>query len=93
MHFISSLALPALSLPLLASAAACPAPKPKAAAYFLDNNPAGSSIVALTIGDDGMLSDPVRTATEGNGLYGLTASSTGGQAAAGDAGMRLLFMF
>ncbi len=40
------------------------------AAYFLDNNPAGSSIVALKIADDGTLSSPVRTLTGGKGLFG-----------------------
>jgi len=43
------------------------------ALYFLDNNPAGSSIVALKIAEDGTLSDPVRTSTGGSGSIGLTA--------------------
>ena len=60
----------------------------KRAAYFLDNNPEGSSIVSLKIcPDDGTLSNPVRTSTGGVGLYGLAASSTGGAPAAGGAGM------
>lgn len=77
-----------LTLPLLGSAhPGCPAPRSKGAAYFLDNNPSGSSIVALRIGSDGLLSNPVRTSTGGKGLYGLTASMTGDAPAAGGAGM------
>ncbi len=54
------------------------------AAYFLDNNPAGSSIISLKISpEDGSLSNPIRTPTGGKGLFGLTASSTGGSPAAG----------
>ena len=46
------------------------------AAYFLDNDPAGDSIVALDIADaDGKLSAPVRTPTGGKGLAGLVAVS------------------
>jgi hypothetical protein len=66
---------------------------PKAAAYFLDNNPAGSSIVALAIGADGQLSDPMRTATGGKGLYGLTAGMNGSAAMAGGTGMFLCFLW
>lgn len=86
MRFTSTSSL-ILSLPLLAVAAPTrAAPQPKGVAYFLDNNPAGSSIVALDIGSDGLLSNPVRIATGGKGLYGLTASTTGGAPAAGGAG-------
>ena len=86
MHFSTlslSLLLPALS----AAAPAYGNPSPKAAAYFLDNNPAGSSIVALAIGSDGKLSDPARTSTGGKGLFGLTAGTNGAAAMAGGAGM------
>jgi hypothetical protein len=54
------------------------------AAYILDNNPAGASVISLKIGiDDGLLSSPVRTWTGGNGLYGKNAN--------GDAGPDSLF--
>ncbi|KAI7338453.1 hypothetical protein KC315_g1751 [Hortaea werneckii] len=41
------------------------------AAYFLDNNPNGSAIIALTVGSDGLLSDPVRTSTGGYGAISV----------------------
>lgn len=45
------------------------------AAYFLDNDPSGSSIIAMKIGStDGKLSDPVRISTGGKGLFGLAGS-------------------
>ena len=60
------------------------------AAYFLKNDPAGSSIISLKISvEDGTLSSPVVTSTGGKGLFGLTASKTGGAPAAGGAGMYL----
>lgn len=41
---------------------------PQPVAYFLDNNPAGSSIVSLRIGENGMLmGDPMKTSTGGRG--------------------------
>lgn len=40
------------------------------AAYFLDNDPSGSSIVSLQIANNGQLSDPVRTSTDGYGAIG-----------------------
>lgn len=40
------------------------------AAYFLDNNPGGASVVSLNIFSNGTLSNPVRTSTGGNGSYG-----------------------
>jgi hypothetical protein len=44
------------------------------ALYFLDNDPAGSSVVSLQIdSDSGMLGSPVRTPTKGNGLIGNNA--------------------
>lgn len=49
------------------------------AAYFLDDNPNGSSIVSLKINPlDGTLSDPIRTYTGGEGLQGLFMSATPG---------------
>jgi hypothetical protein len=56
------------------------------AAYFLDNNPAGASIISLKIAEDGTLSYPVRTSTGGKGLLALTAGMNGAPAAAGGAG-------
>ena len=53
------------------------------AAYFLDNDPAGSSIVSLKISEDGYLSSPTRIATGGKGLYGANSG--------GDAGPDSLF--
>lgn len=53
------------------------------AAYFLDNNPAGSSIITLKISDDGLLSSPLRISTGGYGLYGKNSG--------GDAGPDSLF--
>lgn len=57
------------------------------AAYFLDNDPAGSSIVALKISvDDGTLSQPVRISTGGKGLLGLFGGAPGTAPAPGAAG-------
>ncbi|UKZ76848.1 hypothetical protein TrVFT333_004563 [Trichoderma virens FT-333] len=39
------------------------------AAYFLDNNPSGASIVSLKISSNGTLSNPVRTLTGGDGSW------------------------
>lgn len=44
------------------------------AAYFLDNDPAGSSIVSLKVGEDGTLSDPIRTSTGGVGSIGTNTT-------------------
>lgn len=64
-----------LLIPQLASALAIvPRDDCKRAAYFLDNNPAGASIVSLEIAYDGTLSNPVRTWTGGKGEFGLTGS-------------------
>ena len=64
------------------------------AAYFLKNDPAGSSIVSLKISEeDGTLSSPVMTSTGGKGLFGLKTSATGGAPAAGGAGMYLRCLF
>ncbi|KAI6859201.1 hypothetical protein KC338_g7384 [Hortaea werneckii] len=41
------------------------------AAYFLDNNPNGSAIISLTVGPDGLLSDPVRASTGGYGAISV----------------------
>jgi hypothetical protein len=88
MHFLASAPL-LLAVPLVSAAvvtiAACPKPSSKAV-YFLDNNPSGAGIYALSIAEDGTVSDPVRTSTGGVGLYGLQASTTGGAAAAAGQG-------
>jgi hypothetical protein len=55
------------------------------AAYFLNNDPAGSSIVSLKIAEDGTVSDPISTSTGGKGLLGLTAGANGAAATAGGA--------
>ncbi|TGO82746.1 hypothetical protein BPOR_0767g00050 [Botrytis porri] len=45
-----------------------------AAAYFLDNNPNGSTIIAMKISrENGTLSLPTRTSTGGKGMLGLIA--------------------
>lgn len=75
MHALTYFLVPQLVL----GAVLGPRQQDKRAAYFLDNNPAGASIVSLTISpEDGTLSNPIRTSTGGVGLYGLSASSTGG---------------
>lgn len=48
------------------------------AAYFLDNNPAGSSIITLKISDDGFLSSPTRISTGGVGLFGVNSGGEAG---------------
>lgn len=49
------------------------------AAYILDNDPAGASVISLKIDmDDGLLSSPVRTSTGGIGLYGKNAMGNAG---------------
>jgi len=53
------------------------------AAYFLDNDPTGSSIITLKISEDGFLSSPTRISTGGIGLYGVDSG--------GDAGPDSLF--
>lgn len=40
------------------------------AAYFLNDDPNGSSIVSLRVGSDNLLSDPVKTSTNGYGAIG-----------------------
>ena len=55
-----------------------------AAAYFLDNNPSGNSLVSLKIGKDGSLSEPVKTATGGKG--GISVNATGFQSTADSLG-------
>lgn len=44
------------------------------AAYFLDDDPAGSSIVSLRLDESGMLSDPIRTSTNGVGAIGTNTT-------------------
>lgn len=48
---------------------------PNAVAYFLYNDPTGNSIVSLKIGQDGKLSDPMKTPTGGVGS--LEVDNTG----------------
>jgi hypothetical protein len=49
------------------------------AAYFLDNDPAGSSIITLKISEeDGFLSSPTRISTGGIGLYGVNSGGEAG---------------
>lgn len=82
-------ALTVLLAPVLVSAAVINSRNSRGssrAAYFLDNNPAGSSIISLKIADDGTLSYPVRTSTGGKGLLALTAGMNGAPAAAGGTG-------
>jgi hypothetical protein len=43
-------------------------------AYFLDNNPHGSSIVSLQIDAEGLLSNPTRTSTHGFGVIGTNTT-------------------
>ena len=81
MH-VSSLIL----APALVSAAAIHSRSSTGAAYFLDNNPAGSSIISLQIADDGTLSYPVRTSTGGKGMLALAAGANGAAPAAGTGG-------
>ena len=78
-------ALSLLLAPVLVSAAAINSRDSSRAAYFLDNNPAGASIISLEIAEDGTLSNPVRTSTGGTGLFALTAGTNGAPAAAGGA--------
>jgi hypothetical protein len=56
------------------------------AAYFLDNNPSGSSIISLKIASNGTLADPIRTSTGGIGMLGLSAGPNATAPAAGSAG-------
>ena len=79
-------ALSLLLAPVLVSAAAIRNKDSYRAAYFLDNNPAGASIISLKIADDGTVSSPVRTSTGGTGLMALTAGMNGAPAAVGAAG-------
>jgi hypothetical protein len=70
-------------LQLVTAAAVAPRGSGKAA-YFLDNNPTGASIVALKISaSDGSLSEPVRVSTGGKGLFGLTGGPPPAAAGAG----------
>lgn len=90
------LALTYLLLPQLVAAASLRSwgsPSAHGAAYFLDNSPAGSSIIALKISQDGKLSDPMRTSTGGKGLYALGASADGGPPASVGDGMLSMTAF
>lgn len=64
--------LASLLIPSLASALAIGSRQDSClrAAYILDNNPAGSNILSLQIGQDGTLSHPVLTSTGGFGAWG-----------------------
>ncbi|KAL8654195.1 MAG: hypothetical protein Q9226_003529 [Calogaya cf. arnoldii] len=44
--------------------------------YFMDNEAAGNSIVAMTVGADGMLSEGGRTPTGGKGASGIDGNTT-----------------
>ena len=44
------------------------------AVYFLDDDPSGSSIVSLHVGNDQLLSNPVRTSTNGFGAIGVNGT-------------------
>jgi hypothetical protein len=79
-------ALAFLLAPVIVSAAAINSRAFSRAAYVLDNNPAGSSIISLQIADDGTISSPLRTSTGGKGLLALTAGTNGAAAVAGGAG-------
>ncbi|KAF7945578.1 hypothetical protein EAE96_010345 [Botrytis aclada] len=53
-----------------------------AAAYFLDNNPNGSTIIAMRVSrEDGILSLPTRISTVGKGMFGLDAPAANSTAA------------
>lgn len=56
------------------------------ATYFLENDPAGNSIISLKISEDGTLSSPVRTSTGGNGLSGLAVPSQDSIVVSGNVG-------
>src|SRR3569833_333415 len=45
------------------------------AIYIQDNNPRGTSVIAVRVGQDGLLSAPVRTPTGGKGLFALQDGS------------------
>ncbi|KAM0193769.1 hypothetical protein ACHAPI_007419 [Fusarium lateritium] len=71
MKFISTLAF--------AASLAYATPKPSTsngALYFLDSDPQGASVVSFSIGKNGMLRDPQRTPTGGNGLIGMNVNGT-----------------
>jgi len=75
MHALNYLLISQL---IAAATAVAPRHHRKRAAYFLDNNPAGASIVSLVISpEDGTLSSPVRTSTKGIGLMGVVTPANG----------------
>ncbi|KAL6690920.1 hypothetical protein J3F84DRAFT_403953 [Trichoderma pleuroticola] len=71
--FTLSLHLLALEVHL-ASAAPKPQNPSKGQLYFLQDNPAGSSVVSLSIGRDGKLSAPRHTSTGGRG-FGIAGAN------------------
>ncbi|KAM0239527.1 hypothetical protein ACHAP5_008250 [Fusarium lateritium] len=71
MKFISTLAF--------AASLAYANPRPSTsngALYFLDSDPQGASVVSFSIGKHGMLRDPQRTPSGGNGLIGMNMNGT-----------------
>lgn len=80
-----------LLAPVLVSAAAIQARSAAGAAYFLDNNPAGASIISLEIADDGTVSKPVRTSTGGKGLMAFTGGAVGAPPTIGAGGKLELY--
>jgi len=90
MHALTYLLLPALVSAIPVDHRNSPDNR---AAYFLNNDPAGSSIISLKISvEDGTLSSPVITSTGGKGLIGMTASSTGGNATINMAGKQSQYL-
>lgn len=45
------------------------------ALYFLDNNPDGSSVVAMSMSMNGMPDNPMRTSTGGMGAFGINGTT------------------
>ncbi|KUJ20110.1 uncharacterized protein LY89DRAFT_682894 [Mollisia scopiformis] len=79
MHFLSYLLVPQI----VSALAITQRDTTNRAAYFLNDDPTGSSIVSLKISvQDGTVSDPILTSTGGKGLQALTASATAGVAPA-----------
>ncbi|RGP78286.1 3-carboxymuconate cyclase [Fusarium longipes] len=69
------------SISLLLLAASCtralPTPeKSNGALYFLDSDPNGASVISLSIGSNGMLGEPVKTCTNGNGMIGMNVNGS-----------------
>ena len=71
LFLIALLASAVLASPVVKSQHRQRAAQSPSALYFLDNDPAGGSIVSMQIGDNGSISNPQRTSTEGYGLSSL----------------------